>query len=280
MLVVFSFSYSSSNLKDVSARGLFLNGDVIKVSGSSSVEFEINEITIKRNGGGGHKNDYFTISGVEDSNQAKNKFIQVTGLKIIRVDLGREVPNGVAFSDSDTIKFALSGKLTFNWPIYNTNPDFNIIIGYRAKNDEVNKNPIPLNLKSDIEVVTPLNLKVAEDMNLGKGIAGNALDTSRGDGHPAKIEATGERGKNVKFKIINPNDIKITNSKGNSLNVNVWFEENKQVELVRNLREKSTGNSLYEGKVSDIKIHGRCQSEPTSRGKYTGSFTVRVEYND
>ena len=117
-------------------------------------------------------------------------------------------------------------------------------------------------------------------MDLGKGIAGNALDTSRGDGHPAKIEATGERGKNVKFKIINPNDIKITNSKGNSLNVNVWFEENKQVELVRNLREKSTGNSLYEGKVSDIKIHGRCQSETTSRGKYRGTFIVRAEYDD
>lgn len=280
-MVVFSFSYSSSNLKDVSARGLFLNGDVIKVPGSSSVGFEINEITIKRNGGGGHKNDYFTISGVEASNQAKNKFIQVANLKITRVDEGSQIANGVTFSDENIIKFALSGTLIFNWPIYNTNPDFNIIIGYRAKNGETNKNPISLNLKSDIEVATPLNLKVTQDMNLGKGIAGTVLDTSTGSGSPAIVEATGERGKNVKFIILNPENIKITSIKNSqdSLKVDVWFESsNTNKPIIKKLNENT--NETYTGKTSDIKIHGKCQSNPNSRGIYKGSFIVRVEYDD
>lgn len=89
---------------------------------------------------------------------------------------------------------------------------------------------------------------------------------------------------NVKFEILNPENIKIVNANNSqdSLKVDVWFEGStgNSTTIKRNLNEKSTNETTYTGKISNIKIHGKCESNVNSRGKYKGNFRVRVEYDD
>lgn len=278
MFIIFSFSYSNT-MFDVSARGIYTKEDVIK-NGTGVIDFEITEITIKAKSN--TKDTYFEVdNNIETANE---NFIKGQKLKVTNVTKGVQNGNQIYFKDNennsiDTIKFSLKGTLIFNWKETNKNP--NLAIGYRREENH-NKNTsnyITVNL-SDVKPITLLKINVKEDLNLGKGIAGTVLDTSKGSGSPAIVEATGEYGKNVKFKILSPENIKITSVKNSkeSLKVDVWFEQNHLTELQENLNEKT--NLEYIGKTPDIKIHGKCQSNSNNHGIYKGSFIVRVEYDD
>lgn len=278
MFTIFSFSYSSNAVFDVSARGISTKEDVIK-NQTQVVNFEISEVTIKAKN---YTNDTFFEAA--DIETASENFIKGQNLKITNISKGIGNEKRVYFKNNennsiDTIKFSLKGTLIFNWKETNKKP--NLAIGYRGE-EHHNKNTsnyITVDL-SDVKPITLLKINVKEDLNLGKGTAGSALDTSKGSGSPAIVEAIGEYGKNVKFKILNPENIKITSIKNSqdSLKVDVWFESsNTNKPIIKKLNENT--NETYTGKVSDIRIHGRCQSNSNSRGKYTGSFVVRVEYD-
>lgn len=284
MFIIFSFSYSGNATFDVSARGIYTKGDVIS-GATSRIDFEISEVTIRAK-----NNTKGTFFKADDIKTANENFIKGENLKIANISKGTGNGNYVYFKDNennsiDTIKFSLKGTLIFNWKENNKKP--NLAIGYRGEENNIRKasntnNYITINL-SDVKPITLLKINVVQDLNLGKGIAGSALDTSSmGSGSPAIVESTGEYGKNVKFEILNPENIKITSIKNSqdSLKVDVWFESSNISKTIikRNLNEKTS--DAYVGKVSDIKIHGRCQSNANSRGIYKGSFTVRVEYDD
>lgn len=281
MFIIFSFSYSSNTAFDVSVRGIYTKEDVIK-NQTQIVNFEISEVTIRAKNN--TKDTFFQVTNIETTNE---NFINGQNLKITNISKGIGNENRVYFKDNennsiDTIKFSLKGTLIFNWKENNKKPD--LAIGYRGEENNIRRtsnanNYITIDL-SDVKPITLLKINVREHLNLGKGIAGSVLDTSEGTGSPAIVEATGEYGKNVKFKILNPENIKITSIKNyqDSLKVDVWFENSKSKTIKKNLNENT--NETYTGKVSDIKIHGRCQSNSNSRGIYKGSFIVRVEYDD
>lgn len=281
MFIIFSFSYSSNTAFDVSVRGIYTKEDVIK-NQTQIVNFEISEVTIRAKNN--TKDTFFQVTNTETTNE---NFINGQNLKITNISKGIGNENRVYFKDNennsiDTIKFSLKGTLIFNWKENNKKPD--LAIGYRGEENNIRRisnanNYITIDL-SDVKPITLLKINVREHLNLGKGIAGSVLDTSEGTGSPAIVEATGEYGKNVKFKILDPENIKITSIKNyqDSLKVDVWFENSKSKTIKKNLNENT--NETYTGKVSDIKIHGRCQSNSNSRGIYKGSFIVRVEYDD
>lgn len=278
MFVIFSFSYSGNAVFDVSARGIYTKEDVIK-NQTQVVNFEISEVIIKAKNN--TKDTFFEAVDIET---ASENFIKGQNLKITNISKGIGNEKRVYFKDNknnsiDTIKFSLKGTLIFNWKKTNKKP--NLAIGYRGEEHHKNtSNYITVDL-SDVKPITLLKINIKEDLILGKGIAGSALDTSKGSGSPAIVEATGEYGKNVKFKILNPENIEITSIKNSqdSLKVDVWFENsNMSKTIIKKLNENT--NETYTGKTSDIKIHGRCQSNSNSRGIYKGSFIVRVEYDD
>lgn len=279
MFVIFSFSYSGNAVFDVSARGIYTKEDIIK-NQTQVVNFEISEVIIKAKNN--TKDTFFEAADIET---ASENFIKGQNLKITNISKGIGNEKRVYFKDNennsiDTIKFSLKGTLIFNWKETNKKP--NLAIGYRGEEHQYKNtsNYITVTL-SDIKPITLLKISVKEDLNLGRGIAGSVLDTSKGSGSPAIVEATGEYGKNVKFEILNPENIKITSIKNSqdSLKVDVWFESsNMNKPIIKKLNENT--NETYTGKASDIRIHGRCQSNPNSRGIYKGSFIVRVEYDD
>lgn len=282
-MVVFSFSYSGNGPFEVSARGIYTKEDVIKGS-TPTVAFEIAEVTITNK-----KDDadvYFEIADIDTANE---NAVKGTGLKIVNVINGTRRGNRVYFENKDgsvcnPIKFSLNGSLAFvNW-----NKKWELAIGYRGKDnkkDEGTKNYITINLE-DIEPIESLKVIVKKDMDLGKGIAGYPLDTSssKSNGHPAVIKVVGPHNSDVKIFI--PKTTSITNNSGGSLPVTLSFKKNgtlsgNEIFISEKLIEKVSGNNNGSlGKIDNIEINGRCESNKNSRGKYTGSFTVRVEYDD
>ncbi len=283
--MIFSSSYSDNTTFDVSARGIYTKEEII-LGVTGRIDFEISEVTIRAKNN--TKYTYFEVANTEIGNE---NFIKGQNLKIVNINKGIGNEKHIYFKDNegnsiDTIKFSLKGTLLFNWNKTNKNPS--LIIGYRGEENNTRitssaNNYITVNL-SDIKPISLLKINVKKDLYLGKGIAGTSLDTSKGSGYPAEIETTGEYGKNVKFEILNPENIKIVNANNSqdSLKVDVWFEGStgNSTTIKRNLNEKSTNETTYTGKISNIKIHGKCESNVNSRGKYKGNFRVRVEYDD
>ena len=278
MFVIFSFSYSGNGPLEVSFRRLYTMTGVIK-GATTRVKFEVHDIEIENK-----KADKDVFFKVDDIDTANESYIRAVNLKIINVSAGSLVNDKIYFRDAndkdspiDTIKFSLSGELIFNWDKGNKKEQ--ISIGYRGEGESDNtKNYISLILDDTLATINLLNIKVVDNLDLGKAIAGSTLDTSKGSGTPAKIEATGEYNKNVKFKISDPDNIYIENSSKEKLKVNVWFKDGRGTEVKKVLN--SPTNEKHIGKVSDVIIDGSCTSQSTSRGKYTGRFTVRVEYDD
>lgn len=75
-------------------------------------------------------------------------------------------------------------------------------------------------------------------MDLGKGIAGTPLD-SKSDGESAIIKIVGTKDKDV--KIIIPETATITNSKGDSLTVELCFDQNKKISTSVRLKKGILG---------------------------------------
>lgn len=273
MLVVFSFSYSDG-FKDVSARGIYTKEDVIKDT-TGTASFEITEVTIKVSDS--NANTYFEIS----KNIQTDNFINGQNLEILNVSEGIKKGNRIYFLNKEnnqinTIKFSLKGTLIFNWKKLNNGTK--LAIGYRGEDNKTETtNSVTINLE-EIDPIDSLKVIVKKDMDLGKGIAGTPLD-SKSDGESAIIKIVGTKDKDV--KIIIPETATITNSKGDSLTVELCFDQNKKISTSVRLKKGILGKKNSNlGETEDIEIHGRCQSKTTNRGKYTGSFIVRVEYND
>lgn len=275
MFVVFSFSYSvNEGFEDTSVRGIYTKTEIIK-NQNSSVSFEIAEVTIKDTNA--NKNTYFEIAELQNTN-----FSKCQNLEIINVNKGTQSGKRIYFKDRensniDTIKFSLKGILIFDWK----NPK--LAIGHKGENNktEVN-NYVTINL-NDIEPIDSLKVVVKKDMDLGRGIAGNPLNT-KSTGHPAVIKVIGQ--KNAKIKIFIPKKVKIENSLRDSIDVLLHFASNESsYDANTFVSHAQLTNMVYGkgnqelGETPDIEIHGQCDSDKKSRGKYTGSFVVRVGYD-
>lgn len=265
MFVVFSFSYSKNGgFKDISFKNVFIS-EVIK-NKQTIVPFSINEIEIKND----IIEDPFTITLVN----VPDNLIKTTNLKISNVTLGSHQGDSIFFTQGNTIKFSLEGNIILGNRITENTP-LNVVIGRKAGTE----NFVTLNLNNYINFLYPVEVKVNKHMDLGTGIAGTTLDTHNNGGY-AIVEVTGEAGKNIKLKILEPKSIKI--SKGSDfLPVEVKFDENQSTDpyIFRQTIPFTSPSNKYTGKIDNIKIHGKCTSNAETRGKYTGSFVVRVEYD-
>lgn len=216
--------------------------------------------------------DYVKLN-VEDTD-----FIKVVNLHINN-NKYRSTSNGISFMDrnnrlNEKIELSVSGTFIFNWNKNkrNINRIEGIKIGY------VNNEQNPLVLSLPILYLNPISnvkVEVIEDMDLGTVFAGEKLSTKQGT--PAKIRIEGVKDKSVKITI--PNNIMITNSKNESLDVKLSLRDNGKSELIKEFNTdngKPKDNSTIV--LDDILIDGESQTNKTSNGLYDGSFVVRVEY--
>lgn len=216
--------------------------------------------------------DYVKLN-VEDTD-----FIKVVNLHI-KNNKYRSTSNGVSFVDrndrlNDEMELTISGTFIFNWNKNkrNINRIEDIKIGYVSSEH----NPIILSLPIVyLNPISNVKVEVIEDMDLGTVFAGEKLSTKQGT--PAKIRIEGVKDKSV--KIIIPSNIKITNSKNESLDVKLSLRDNGKSELIKEFNTdngKPKDNSVIV--LNDILIDGESQTNKTSNGLYEGSFVVRVEY--
>ena len=280
MFIIFSFSYSSNGgFESISVKGIYTKENII-TNTTPTTGFEITEVTITKKDV--DKDTYFEVANIENTD-----FIKGTNLEI-RATEGFQSGKRIYFKNREgslinEIKFSLRGNLIFDWNHKSKIP--NLVIGYRG--DERKKeigNYVSINLK-DIEPINSLKIIVKKDMDLGKGIAGETLNTnsSKSNGEPAVIKIVGEKGQDIKIFI--PNKAVIKNASGASLDVFLSFEKGETTfgddKLFRtHLKNIVYGkNNTQLGETDDIKIHGKCKSNENSRRKYVGSFVVRVGYD-
>ncbi|MDU1910505.1 hypothetical protein [Fusobacterium sp.] len=278
MFVVFSFSYSSNGgFESISVKGIYTKENII-TNTTPTTGFEITEVTITKKDG--DKDTYFEVANIENTN-----FIKGTNLEI-RVTEGFQSGKRIYFKNREgslinEIKFSLRGNLIFDWSHNSKTP--NLAIGYRGNEGKKEiSNYVSINLK-DIEPIDSLKVVVKKDMDLGRGIAGNPLNT-KSTGHPAVIKVIGQ--KNAKIKIFIPKKVKIENSLRDSIDVLLHFASNESsYDANTFVSHAQLTNMVYGkgnqelGETPDIEIHGQCDSDKKSRGKYTGSFVVRVGYD-
>ena len=252
----------------------FYSNDVLAVGTTNRVRFSA-EVTLTKDFA--NNQDYFQLDLKNG-----NKFLNLNNIKVSPINSIKE-GNKIYFKSSTNgeiikeIKFLLEGEALFNWLVKNQK-DENIRIGYI--NDEFN--PVYLNLSlQNFNPVQSLKIRVIDNMNLGKGEAGERLSTKKW-GTPANISIEGEENKSVNITI--PESTTIKNSKNESLIVDLSFRENGGQKLVKLLAPNNRdvfriGN---ESRVvsKDILIDGETQTQKGNRGVYKGMFTVKVEYLD
>lgn len=216
--------------------------------------------------------DYVKLN-VEDTD-----FIKVVNLHI-KNNKYRSTSDGISFVDrnnrlNEKIELSVSGTFIFNWNKNkrNINRIEDIKIGYVSSEH----NPIILSLPIvSLNPISNVKVEVIEDMDLGTVFAGEKLSTKQGT--PAKIRIEGVKDKSVKITI--PNNIMITNSKNESLDVKLSLRDNGKSELIKEFNTdngKPKDNSTIV--LDDILIDGESQTNKMSNGLYEGSFVVRVEY--
>ena len=234
----------------------FYSNDVLAVGTTNRVRFSA-EVTLTKDFA--NNQDYFQLDLKNG-----NKFLNLNNIKVSPINSIKE-GNKIYFKSSTNgeiikeIKFLLEGEALFNWLVKNQR-DENIRIGYI--NDEFN--PVYLNLSlQNFNPVQSLKIRVIDNMNLGKGEAGERLSTKKW-GTPANISIEGEENE--------------------SLIVDLSFRENGGQKLVKLLAPNNRdvfriGN---ESRVvsKDILIDGETQTQKGNRGVYKGMFTVKVEYLD
>lgn len=216
--------------------------------------------------------DYVKLN-VEDTD-----FIKVVNLHI-KNNKYRSTSDGISFVDrndrlNEKIELSVSGTFIFNWNKNkrNINRIEDIKIGYVSSEH----NPIILSLPIVyLNPISNVKVEVIEDMDLGTVFSGEKLSTKNGT--PAKIRIEGVKDKSVKITI--PNNIMITNSKNESLDVKLSLRDNGKSELIKEFNTdngKPKDNSVIV--LDDILIDGESKTNKTSNGLYEGSFVVRVEY--
>lgn len=104
-------------------------------------------------------------------------------------------------------------------------------------------------------------IKVVEDLDLGRTYSGGVLDSRNDGAHPAIIEISGDLdGLKVPFGDKGLK-LQIKNKEDDALDVNIWIKE------IRKKRD-----------LMQLVINGRSKTNKYSKGKYEGSFVVRLEY--
>lgn len=213
-----------------------------------------------------------------------NNFLNFTNIEINSTN-SVKMGNNIYFKSSSNgaplnkITFTIKGTAIFNW-FYKNNNIENIKIGYINSNI----NPVFLNLKMEqFNPIQKLKIKVNKNMNLGKAPSGEKLSTRQGGtGTPADISVSGQIGKGVIIHI--PESVDIRNSKNDSLNVKLMFRENRsntlKKELIPNSNDITKEGNTGAATINHILIDGECQTKKNDFGKYQGTFTVRVEYED
>lgn len=252
----------------------FYSNEVLAVGTTNRVKFSAEVTLIKEFA---NNQDYFQL---ELKNE--NNFLNLSNIKISSLNSVKD-GNKLYFKSSTNgeiikeIKFLLEGEALFNWLVKNQRNE-NIKIGYI--NDEFN--PVYLNLAlKNFNPVQSLKIKIIDNMNLGKGEAGERLSTKKW-GTPANISIEGEENKSVNITI--PQSTTIKNSKNEVLIVDLSFRENGGQKLVKLLspNNKNIFRIGNENRVisKDILIDGEAQTQRGNRGVYKGTFTVKVEYLD
>ncbi|WP_300360996.1 hypothetical protein [Fusobacterium sp.] len=272
IIILYILSFCVSFALDAQTDYIYLKDDVI-YGVTTRTEFRIDQVNIKlRNG----KGRYFAL---ENSLNLKNNFIKGENLKITSNE-ENVIGDKIFFRNRegkvvDEIKFDLQGIFIFDWSNLKTTREVKRLkIGKIYDEAGRVEEQIYLEL-NNIDVIYSLKIKVEQDMYLGKVIAGEKLSTERSiDAHPAKISLVGEKGKRVEIKI--PKSAIIKNELNDELVVNLKFRENKKQSLKKKF-EKVEGNKSI---INDIFIDGETDTNRSNFGRYTGSFVVRVEYED
>lgn len=167
------------------------------------------------------------------------------------------------------IKLDIKGTLLLNWRGQDRRS--NLVVG-RVYDRFGNWEKVSLELQQ-INIIKPLEIKVEDHMYLGRAIAGERLDTESTNGaHPARLSFIGEVGHNI--KIVIPEDVKIVNELGDSLDVKLRFRDNRGTKIVKKIIKMENNQGI----IRDFYIDGSTETNSNNFGKYKGKFTVRVEY--
>lgn len=270
----FIFSYFSFGKNYIAEISKVYSNDNLVIGTTSRLKFSSEVSIIKENG---NIQDFFQLE-----TNSNNSFINLAELKITNIS-GTKVGNKIYFKNTTNgeglqeIKILVEGEFVFNW-LNQSREKENIKIGYI--NSSIN--PVYLNLDTkELKPIHSLKIKVLNNMNLGKGVAGEKLSTKE-SGEPANLSIEGEENKSINIYI--PSSTTIKNSNNDTLTVNIRFRDNNSQELIRRLssNSKNTYRVGNDGRVitKDILIDGETQTKKTSRGVYRGFFTVKVEYLD
>ena len=177
--------------------------------------------------------------------------------------------NGYKFTRNgqniDKIRLKVECLIVLNWVMIKENSIYNIYVGNINGRDSVY---LHLDI-GQFKLIHPINIRVVEDMNLGKTCSGGLLSTQPGGtGTPARLDVSGE--KNKEFKVIIPKYIYIYNNKRDYLRVDL-YQRREMFESICTYDEERQYRQLY--------IDGVCKTNRNSNGKYRGKFTVRIEYD-
>lgn len=252
---------------DVRAVSSCINEDVISNT-TTRVNFTLTGVKIVGKDIG--DNSYFELSGDTGMN---NNFIVGENLSITSAE-DNVRGNRVFFHNrknekKSEIEVDIKGTLLFNWKYQNKR--LNLVLG-KIYNQSGGWEKISIELQN-LKIINPLEVKVEENMYLGRVIAGEELDTETTDGaHPAKLTIKGEKGKKINITI--PESVDIENKDRDQLNVKLRFRENKESEISK-IFVMSDGKN---GVIKDFYIDGNAKTKKDSSGRYKGKFIVRVEY--
>lgn len=225
------------------------------------------------------KNDFFYLNI-----DTKHSYIKLENIKAEGVN-SKVIGNRIFFEGlnekplNEEMKISLKGNLIINWREKNRNNE--IMLGYiENSQSRVGREPVYLRIdESYFKKLQKLDIRV-RDMDLGTGVAGHVLDSKNG-GESAIVSIVGNRDETVKITI--PRNAFIKNKYGDTLMVNLSFEERYQqkgdkLELTKTLNGRNSNDS--KGETGEIAIRGICKTKDESMGKYEGSFVVRVTYNE
>ncbi len=182
----------------------------------------------------------------------------------------------IDFDNSNEAEFTASGNLIIDWKKMKTNPILKLAEVHSGKGKDENYiGDILISLRENLNFVSSLKVHVLQDMDFKTIIAGQTADTKENMRNPAVIEVEGEKNKNVIITLPEPQK-EISNKNGDSLIVNFRFRESGNQEILKNINQMN-GKELT-GKTEPVIIDGNVKTKPSSSGTYTGTFTVRAEY--
>lgn len=217
-----------------------------------------------------NKNPAIHLSFEKDS-----RYLLLENMTVAGVDITGQ--DRIKFDKNPTLIFTISGQLNADWSknplilkvgeVYNS-------VGNGNKKDKLGD--VLINLKEEVEIISPLKVHVEENMDFGVIIAGQTVDTQDHSRTPAVIEIEGTKGKNIILTI--PKSVEIVNKNDDKLIVNLRFRENKAQELRKDIKE-TPGKELT-GRTEKVKIDGSLKTNQNNSGLYTGTFTVRAEYEN